>query len=410
MRHTSPTVRSRCLRTLALALVLAVAVLGSASAEEHIVLIQNNAFVPAHLDVQVGDTVTWVNDGGLHNVTASDDSFTSGAPSTDLWRFSHTFHAGDMVMSYGCEATPSMAGTVGVTGIFGDDFETGGPETWSQIEPTRIDCNCYFSADCPSGQFCNYGPGGFTTEDICTWVDIKPDGTPGAGCSIPHVGPWGGDICDGICDAGTRGSSVGFEDVALVQRGVRLWSEAMLRPALTGGGPLDAELAEAAMNLPFQSDLNHLQLGRQVADTLMLSGTPGFYAYFCDHEQNANNPDPDKFVDLSEDVCGAAAARMLTEALIAELGATGSGAAHLADLPKVCVNAHARFAPRCADGSATDDVVACVAQRIEETAVFLNTPRYRPNPTVGAFVAPFGASGEAQRTSTPADPLALPNR
>lgn len=62
-----------------------------------------NVYVPATLTVSVGDTVTFRNAGGLHNVKADDNSFRcangcdhdghggNGDTSTDIWHASVTF-------------------------------------------------------------------------------------------------------------------------------------------------------------------------------------------------------------------------------------------------------------------------------------------------------------------------------
>src|SRR5690242_11393319 len=41
-----------------------------------------NAFAPSTLNIHVGDTVTWTNAGGFHNVAAADSSFRNGNPSS----------------------------------------------------------------------------------------------------------------------------------------------------------------------------------------------------------------------------------------------------------------------------------------------------------------------------------------
>jgi len=67
---------------------------GSVSATNHDVVIDsgNNSFSPASLTIDVGDSVTWTNDGGFHNVNGdlatypsnADGSIYSGAASTSL--------------------------------------------------------------------------------------------------------------------------------------------------------------------------------------------------------------------------------------------------------------------------------------------------------------------------------------
>jgi plastocyanin len=51
----------------------------------------DTVFTPATLNIQAGDTVTWHNAGGEHNVLADDNSFTDGPPSGASWTFAHTF-------------------------------------------------------------------------------------------------------------------------------------------------------------------------------------------------------------------------------------------------------------------------------------------------------------------------------
>ena len=70
------------------------------------------AYYPANLTIRAGDTVTFVNQGGLHNVVADDGSFRcadgcdgaggSGTPSTDAWSATVAFpRAG--TFPYHCE-------------------------------------------------------------------------------------------------------------------------------------------------------------------------------------------------------------------------------------------------------------------------------------------------------------------
>ncbi|HSS48069.1 MAG TPA: Calx-beta domain-containing protein [Thermoanaerobaculia bacterium] len=51
----------------------------------------DTVFTPATLNIQAGDSVTWHNAGGFHNVQADDSSFTNGPPSGDSWTFVHKF-------------------------------------------------------------------------------------------------------------------------------------------------------------------------------------------------------------------------------------------------------------------------------------------------------------------------------
>jgi plastocyanin len=75
----------------------------------------NRTFVPSDITINVGDTVRWVNAGGLHNVVADDGSFTNGNPSSSAWVFDHIFNAvGNK--RYFCSQHGS-AGGIGMAGI-----------------------------------------------------------------------------------------------------------------------------------------------------------------------------------------------------------------------------------------------------------------------------------------------------
>ena len=102
-------------------------------AAEHAVNTSGNSFDPADLTINVGDTVTWTNTGGFHNVTSDTGLFTSGEPSSDAWVFSFTFHLGGSY-GYQCDvhASQGMTGNVTVLGIFGDGFESGDLSQWTQ--------------------------------------------------------------------------------------------------------------------------------------------------------------------------------------------------------------------------------------------------------------------------------------
>jgi plastocyanin len=58
-------------------------------------------FSPGVVHVNPGDTVTWTNAGGFHDVKADDNSF-GNTPASDAWTFSHTFTAVGTV-GYHCE-------------------------------------------------------------------------------------------------------------------------------------------------------------------------------------------------------------------------------------------------------------------------------------------------------------------
>lgn len=82
------------LRGAGLALVLAAALASvalPAAAANVDVNVSDNVFNPPQVVIQAGDTVTWSNVQGTHNVVADDATFSSGEPSPAPWTFSYTF-------------------------------------------------------------------------------------------------------------------------------------------------------------------------------------------------------------------------------------------------------------------------------------------------------------------------------
>jgi hypothetical protein len=74
-------------------------------------------FTDSSVTINPGDTVTWMNSGGLHNVEFNDGSFTMPAsPSPASWTVARTFMAAG-TFNYVCGQHPSMTGTVIVAGI-----------------------------------------------------------------------------------------------------------------------------------------------------------------------------------------------------------------------------------------------------------------------------------------------------
>lgn len=104
-----------------LGLLLLPSVSGAADVTVQIV---GTSFTPSTVTINVGDTVTWVNNTGvLHTVTANNGSFNSGPPEEDF-TFAHTFNAAG-TFAYHCQTHQAfgMTGTVIVedSGGGGDD-------------------------------------------------------------------------------------------------------------------------------------------------------------------------------------------------------------------------------------------------------------------------------------------------
>ena len=86
-------------------------------------LLDNNTFSPSTVTIVPGGTVTFVNLGGEHNVTADDGSFRcangcdgsggNGTPATNAWSVTITFPDAGSV-PYNCEVhvAEGMTGTV----------------------------------------------------------------------------------------------------------------------------------------------------------------------------------------------------------------------------------------------------------------------------------------------------------
>jgi len=131
--------RSALYTTRILSLALALPLLGALSAApalaaNHTVHVGGAGLVytPGTLTIQAGDSVTWTNDGGFHNVRADDGSFRcangcdgaggNGSPSSDAWSATRTFSQSGTV-NYHCEVHGAavMHGTIVVQGAPADN-------------------------------------------------------------------------------------------------------------------------------------------------------------------------------------------------------------------------------------------------------------------------------------------------
>jgi plastocyanin len=355
---------------LATALVLA----APAGAATHVVEIVATGFSPSHVELEIGDRVVWTNTTSVpHNVVADDGSFRSGATSHQFWSWGRFFSRGGPI-SYHSEGPGGLTGTLTVTGVFGDGFERATATGWDLVTPPElIRCGCYFSGDCNSGDFCNWGV--LTAEDNCEWTLNKPNGVVGAGCDVLYTGVgWIGGICDGVCQPADVGSVPGAEDKTLIREAIGHWTASMLVPSSKpGGGPLDDGFAQKALDLPFRHPESALQIGRQVADLLMLSGVSEFYMYFCrweSYETGAEHPPAGINPDLSNQRCRAALAWQLADALAAEVDAPGSAAVVLGARPDICAGSGDTLGGHRCEGGNLD----CLAQHVAGLAVYLTTP------------------------------------
>jgi plastocyanin len=98
----------------------------------HDVALVGNTFSPADLTINVADTVRWTNNGGFHDVTADDNSFSSGSPSNAIWVFIHVFDTqGDF--RYYCSVHGAPGG-VGMAGIIHVESATDVSEDAAKID------------------------------------------------------------------------------------------------------------------------------------------------------------------------------------------------------------------------------------------------------------------------------------
>lgn len=106
------------------------AVLGlSATATNHQVQVGSNFFNPAVLSISVGDTVTWTQVSGTHNVNGSTTTFASnpvsfgnGAPAGGTWTYSFVFTTAG-TYAYQCDPHAAMMiGSITVTAPCADLF------------------------------------------------------------------------------------------------------------------------------------------------------------------------------------------------------------------------------------------------------------------------------------------------
>jgi plastocyanin len=101
-------------RRLLVVVVLAL-VANSLSAATVGVTVSNFKFSPNNLTINAGDTVTFSNISGSHNVLADDNSFTSGPVAGSPWSFSQTFNSAGTFRYY-CVAHGAPGG-VGMSGV-----------------------------------------------------------------------------------------------------------------------------------------------------------------------------------------------------------------------------------------------------------------------------------------------------
>jgi plastocyanin len=93
--------------------VVLVAAPAAGAADQTVNALSTNVFSPADVSIAPGETVTWNNMGGIHNVRFDDGFDMPADPSPPPWSVQRTFdQVGDF--AYRCEAHPYMTGVVRV--------------------------------------------------------------------------------------------------------------------------------------------------------------------------------------------------------------------------------------------------------------------------------------------------------
>lgn len=125
-------------RSAGIALLLVMAIALPASAATKTITASGTSFSPANVRGAAGTTVTWVNEGGTHNVRSSTDMFATDA---SQWPYSRVFSAG--TFGYYCEIHSGMSGRVRIkpTASYAPDgapftvrWATGSTNTGSQFK------------------------------------------------------------------------------------------------------------------------------------------------------------------------------------------------------------------------------------------------------------------------------------
>jgi plastocyanin len=104
------------LRTRSLTPFLLLSLAAAAHGADVPVTVSNFVFSPATVTINEGDSVTWTNTGGFHNVSSDTPGlFRSGDPAPAPWTYSHTFATAG-TFPYYCEIHGAVGGA-GMSGV-----------------------------------------------------------------------------------------------------------------------------------------------------------------------------------------------------------------------------------------------------------------------------------------------------
>lgn len=225
-------------------------------------------------------------------------------------------------------------------------------------------CDCYFSSDCASGQWCNWGS--LSVEDSCWWRRPKPQGQVGANCDEDY-GDWG--QCDGKCTSsaapnqpGGPGSAIANERPEMILAGIQSWADAFADAGLGGGGAPSGDAVTAIHAMPF-NDLNITYgLWRFTSEMLILAAGPDAL-----RPPTADAEHPEYVVrDFSRDEAALRNFRLVIAALAAEIEELGSGRRILDGVELSALDA-AMFERICTSSDLRD----CLYVRVQDLGQFI---------------------------------------
>lgn len=236
-------------------------------------------------------------------------------------------------------------------------------------------CDCYFSGDCNSGQFCDWG--NLSNEDSCFWRQPKPFGNIGAGCD-EDFNDWG--QCDGICADSAQTQMFTFEEPDMLLEAIALWGEAFTVTAAEGGGNPNLNLVDQVHNLPWSDPKTVNRTGKVVVELMLL--TLGEKAVVFPGFEGFQSEDL-TVLDLSDDFCRIQTANAAIATLVAEMRQPGSGSVAFDGMRTDCLDQ--RMLGRVCGGMA--DTGECLYGRIQDFADVLARSGRENAGTSGGAVA-----------------------
>jgi hypothetical protein len=241
-------------------------------------------------------------------------------------------------------------------------------------------CDCYFSGDCETGNFCNWGV--LSQEDSCFWKTPKPQGNVGVGCEDEY-GSFG--QCDGICSPSGPPSppDVTEDDIEVI----RLWRDAFNAVSLSGGGTISRQYVQRIQNVGLDSVAAD-DLGKIVVELLLVTRGSEFVTF----PTRTGFRTEELTVAGIERGCRFDAGNTLVDAFISELETPYSGGTVLAKLDSTCLDTGTL--DRICAGEAPN---ACLYQRVVDMLGYFNA-------RVSQRVLAGGDGGEPCATDQPLAP------